>query len=778
MLGAPTELQPDTLDQPVPPAEPEEEAQPYGPFNRDLPQQLIDALSATIREFQQQEKYTRRLEVLHDRKLRFYERGYQHISWNNTQGAFTLASPGSTMYNSAGQSVQCPTYIDDYNIFFPYLRILTSVLTQNPPGISFQPIDPSVSEDIDGAKEAEGYTKAFDRYNDIKALQTAIVRMMGVSGRVVSWTRTDEDGQKFGYNPDGSPKKFQRTTIHGTLETKVPLLAREFDAGCLYCFIYDDPDIRKAKDEYPWKAANIKANQAALGESAYERTARIGVLNGTRNQAQLGDSFTHLVSRLHAFIRPAAFTGDLYDNPLEAPEEGDVTKDPETGDSRPMTVGEKLRDLFPEGVRACYVGDVYVGSAAESMDDHIEIQWPYEGDGMFRAAFMDPMVVVQDNFNDMMNGAREEFDTGWGAIWFNAEDEDLDAVRDQKSAPNAIRGFKLPAGQAMRDGIYEEKGPDLPASFVQFLQMIQGELPQFMLAAPPALFGDSMEDQKTASGYAQARSQAMGQLGVIWGKIQRMFARIRYQAALAAANCEDMQGEMTVPGSNGQQSLVVNLEKLRKGNFGCYPDEDSNFPESTPQKRATLTGLLTAAATSPLMTELLNNPDNIEEIKRLNGFEELVLLPAEARNKQLWEIEQLLQSAPLPPSPQEMEAANVQHAAGAIAAQQNGQPAPPEPDPMAMMEPSIPVDELDFHQWEFEKCQEWLSSAARRQEEARGNKDGILNVKLHALEHRKFVAMAAAAAAPPPMPAAAPKKPPQPAGPPPAPAAPVAAPAI
>lgn len=740
---------------------PDSEPKPqYGPNNEKLPKQLVEAIRAAITEFQQQEKFTRRREVLHDRKNRFYERGYQHILWSSQSNCFTLVSAGGQMLNPNGQMVQCPTFIDDYNIFFPFLDILTAILTQNPPGVNFQPNDPSKPEDIDKSRSAEDYSHAWDRMNDRPAIQAEIVRMMGLSGRVVSWTRTEEDGQKFGYNDDGSPKEFQRTTIHGTLETKVPISAREFDGGFLYCFLYDDPDVKWAKWKYPDIKKEIKAGTAALGENIYERTARLGVLNGTRAQAQLGDAFTHLTARINAFLRPAAFTGERYEEIFDEAEEGDVNED-----GSAMTVGEKLNQLFPDGCRAVFVGDVYAQSFAESMDDHIDVRFPCQGDGMFRQAFMDPMSVNQDVFNDLMNPAHEEFDTGWAAIWFNADDEELDAVRSQRAAPNAIRGWKCRDGLKMQDSIYEEKGPELPPSFEQFLQLIMGQLPQFQLAAPPAIFGSAMEDQKTASGYAQARSQAMGRLGVIWANIQRMFARIRYQAALAASKCQQMNGEITIPGKDGQQPLTINLDRLKKGDFGCYPDEDSSFPESTQQKRSTFQQVVTMAEQSPVVMQMLDNPDNIATAKRLWGLDELVLLPAEARDKQLAEIEILLQQAPLPPDPGEMFA--YQAVAGqAIAI---GQPAPPPPGP----QPSVPVDELDFHVWEFQKCQEWLSSKARRDEDAKGNQAGVMNVKLHALAHK---AMIPAAPPMPVLPAGKKAGPPPQGSPAPAPVAPPAAP--
>lgn len=735
---------PTTIEDPISADTPQQQPQQeeYGPGNRDLPEQLVKAIKAAIIEFGDQEKFTRRREVLHDRKNRFYERGYQHISWNANNGGFTLATPGASITNSSGNSVQAPSYIDDYDIFGPYLWILIAILTQNPPGVNFQPNDPSIPEDIDKARAAECYAHAFDRMNDAKDLQTEIVRMMGLSGRVVSWTRTEQDAQRFGYEADGvTPKYFQRTTIHGTLETKVPILAKELGKNFLYCFIYDDPDVKAAKDEYDWVADKIRPNMAAVGESMYERTARLGVLNGTRSQVQIGDSFTHLVSRVNAFLRPAAFTGDLYDNVLEEPSESDMMSE------GALTVRDKLMQLFPDGCRSVWVGDVYVGSFNESLDDHIDIRFPFPGDGMFRKAIMDPMTVVQDGFNDGMNAAREVFDVGWPSTWVDAHEGEYDTINSQRAAPYAIREKKLRNGQKAEDAFYREPNPELPATFLEYMEILQAKLPQFQLATPESLFGAGMEDQKTASGYAQARSQAMGRLGLIWQSIQHMWARIRYQSALAASINETQTGEMTIPGGQGKQDTRVNFDALKKGDFGCYPDEDSSFPESTQQKRATLQGLVTLAAQSPMLLQLLDNPDNVEELKRLNGFEELVLLPAEARNKQLAEIEILLQQAPLPPSPEEMAAAMVDHAAGHVAAVVGGTQEPPPLAPPPMHS-TIPVDELDYHQWEFEKCQEWLSSAARREEDKKGNQAGVENVKLHALEHRAMMI----AMMPPPMP--------------------------
>src|ERR1035441_5046725 len=379
-----------------------------------------------------------------------------------------LATPGAMGTNQAGESVQFPIFIDDYDIFFPYERILISVLTQNMPGVDFQPNDPSVSEDIDGAEAAESYSQLFDRMNDVKQIMIDQARMFGLSGRCVSWTRTEEDEQRFGYEDDGTtPRRFQKTDIFGTLETKVPIMCKNFDRNCPYVFIYQDLDINILKDRHPDFKDKIRAGASGLGENSYERTARLGVLNGTLAQAQIGDSLSNLATKGHFFLRPSAFMSQIYENAFD--------EDPS------MTLGEACNQIFPEGVRACFIGDAYVGSYPESVDDHIEIRWPFAGDGMFRPGFMDPMVVVSDTFNDNMNAAREKFDTGWGSLWINGDDLDIDAITSQRAAPNAIRARKARQGQSLEQEFFKEADPDLPATFVQFIQMIQSELPQFKI---------------------------------------------------------------------------------------------------------------------------------------------------------------------------------------------------------------------------------------------------------------------------------------------------------
>ena len=724
--------------------------------NYDLPENLVNALKALLQEFMVQEQWDRRQEVIRDSRNRFYSRGYQHL-WHagSSQGALTVATPGGVGYNSFGQQVQCPSSIKDYEIFYPFERVITSILTQNPPGVDFRPDSPDKTEDVESAEAAEAYRQYFDRCNDVKDIQTQIVRMLLLSGRTVSFTFTEENPQKFGYEKDGTtPKKVQTTKIFGTLESKVSVVARS-QQDCARLVLSDDPDIDMAREEYKDSpnVGKIQKGTAGIGENEYERIARLGVLQGTRSAAQVGDQLSNLTTRQRFFVRPAAFNSD-----------------------RVKDEKDELLARFPEGCMAVFCGQQYIRCDGMKMDAHIDIDFPYAGDGMNRKAAMDPMVVIQDDFNDAMNAFWEIGEYGWPSRYIDAENDDLDAIFDQKASPYAYRGWKARQNQALKDSFYQEANPEIPKSIWEWAMAMMGPIAQFILACPPSIFGAGDPHQDTASGQQALRSQAMGQQGIPWMAVQRMFARIYDQAAKLAAK---LGGMITVPNKNGGVG-TYQLEKLN-GNFRAYPDQDSSFPESTAAKRANLMQLITLAMQAPQIGEqILAAPDNWEVMQDQLGQPDLVIPEVEARNKQLAEIEEMLKESPLPASDQEVQAYIQQHAEATIAAREMGQPdpppLPPDPEQIRAMLPkhsTVTPKPEDFHTFEIAKCQDYLSSPAAREYQAESasraaenpdgppydpDNDGLANIRLHIQEHIKAKIQWDAMTAPlaPPMPAAPP----------------------
>ena len=784
----------------------------YGERNCYLPDQLQNALKMCAESLGTKEQYDRRRHVMRVRRNKYYRHGFQHIYENRQTGMYSVAVAGEAIAVGSG-TIECPNYIGDYNIVRPTELVIESVLTQNPPGIDFRPNTQS-TEDREAANTAEVYREFFDRSNDSKGIQLKIVQSFCESGFTAVVVNTEANAQLWGESEDGEAKQNEVARVYDALSCRVwPLTAKtQTDLDAL--ILYDDPTMNSVKMQYPhlrtetgaWK---VKSESSGIAENAYERIARLGVLQGTRRYSQVGDSLTHLAVVADCYLRPCNFIDDKFDDPYElfqGDEENDIPADkPEDNqdeEGKPFTVRDKLNQLFPDGVHCVFLGKTYAESWAESLDDGIVIGFPYEGDGMAREAIMDDSIVIQDFANDIMNSMREAQDLGWPRTYISAEDEEFDAIEDQRSEPYAFALKKARTGMKLEDDFFREPDLALPDSLVKMFEYLSGPFLQFVLGTPPALFGASMEDQKTASGYAQAKNQAMGVKGIPWASVQQVMARMYYLAALKAAKNPDHAEQILVPVKG--QTQVLKLEKLTKGKFGAFPDEDSSFPESTSAKRALLQQLMTIAMQNPqISAQLLGDVYNWEIICQIFGFKELQLMEAEAGKKQMREIEELLQGSPIPPSPEEMQAyaqqqkmALQQHAAAGLQAMQQGMPAPPAPVPPKMipfgvgpdgqpieypedlLKPSIEIDDLDFHQWEGPCGQDWLSTEAAWREINVGrpgpdgtpmpNELGIENVKLHVKQHlARAEAMVQAQQA-----AMSAMSPPKPAGPPQAPAAP------
>jgi hypothetical protein len=396
------------------------------------------------------------------------------------------------------------------------------------------------------------------------------------------------------------------------------------------------------------------------------------------------------------------------------------------------------------------------------MDDCLQAATPFPGDGQHAIAVLDPIVVVQDKFNDQMNYIAEVFDYGAPSTFVNADNNEYAAIVNQRAEPYSFRQLKAQNGMKMTDMFYREPNPEVPATMQPYLEFLMGPLPQFMTATPPAVWGESTPDTKTASGLAQSRNQALGRLGIIWSVLQWTDARMYYQAALAAANDPATPESITVPVKEGS-NVVIRVERLRKGHFMAVADDDSGFPESTQALRGIFTQVMQLAGQFPPLAAQLFNPENLQTMLRTYGLTELVIPEAQSGQKQMEEIEILLEGVPVDPTPEEIAAEQQKFAMMSQVAVQMGAPPLPPFDPQSLVRSSVPIQPWDHDDYEAEKCQDWLNSDACRVELQVGRPDpvtgvmtpnlrGVANVEAHRQEHLK----ALAAKMPPPMPGGAP----------------------
>lgn len=741
----------------------------FGEKNRHLPDELKRILKAIVEEFQNEEMYDRRIEDITDRTMRFYDDGVQHVFANYGTGAYQIGATGSTVDLGNGQSFECGEYLGAFNIFRARRRTIDSVLTQNTPGIVFEPVKPERSEDIEAAETAEGYRHLFDKMNDQQEIQQAVTRFFELSGRVVARTYTAENQQKWGTNDQGQPRKMETCAIYGTLESTCPILCRDQDKA-IYCFTYDDIHILRAKRENPWLKEEtgswkIQGGDSGPGESDWKRFARLGVRQSRKGASVINSMLAHIITEMHCYLRPDAFESEkcdpVYTGPSGWDEEAEQTiNEPALNDDgSPMTVREFLTLLFPEGAHVKFMGKCYSESEPCSMDDAIDIVMSEKRDSMTGGALMEPMKIIQDSYNDGCNSEREHYEKGWPMTHFKGDATDYDAIVDQQSRPDQFNLIKSAGGPdvPLQNYFYKEPPMETPETFVQWKENLRTGVSQDITGASPALEGVAGPKEETASQRAMDKTQSIGILGPTWSRVQRVFAGIYKKAALLASKNPDHAKEITVATGEGQ-TTVIQLEKLTRGNFHCTADSDSTFPDSTGAQRANLDATLPLIAPTPIGAEMLSSPDNWQEILRVKGMNDFTLTPAIAFKKQQRELEILLREDPID-NTAAVQQAQEQHAAAALIAMQQGLPVPPfQPPPSEL--PSIMPKKRDYHNWELARCKEFLSSEEAWRIEVEGvqaqgptpaplppdlaaysTNPHIRNVELHADWHEKMMAM-------------------------------------
>jgi hypothetical protein len=641
------------------------------------------AIVSLVRGCLKEETSARRTEVRNAWKQRSFKNGIQHLWYDKRSYCYSLPE-------ASGETL--PAYMDVYNIYTPHRRSFVSILSQNPPGINFDPDDLKVSRDITAASYAEKMRHRVDRLVHMKDKQGSAAGYLCTDGRVVSRTWIDND-------------KKLRCEMYGVLEAKVPIFARSMKKWP-YCIISAEEDLDGAKDDYPDDADEIDAGDNGTAEASYERLARLGILANKRGSTGYGETLKNLVTHHEAWLRPSRYRK--------------ADKDAK----------KELKAAFPDGFRATVIGEVCCDCVAETIESTLACEWAIDGEGSSRPSLLHDLVPIQEAYNDIKNQLRENADYGIPATWFDLRAVDSEAVPEQRSEPGAMHGVTPPPGMSVKDCVFQEQPTQLSPETVAMLDALLKD-GEFTTGDFPAQYGGDTPGQDTVGVNKLLNNQAKGQLSFAWGSIQWLFAKIYTVACkLAAQTAADGQ-DMAIQSGKGQEQF--NPGAILDGNWGAFPDTDSSFPQTTADKRAALAAMtadLSAGGEAGLA--ILTQPDNMKLRAQLGGLSEFIIPGAEARDKQLWEIEQLLLEVPVP----DMDPQKQQQWQQAVEqAQAQRQPPPPEPTTA-----SIPVGKRDYHQDELNKIQEWLSSTAYREQMQKGNQKGVENVELHADLHEAAIA--------------------------------------
>jgi len=379
---------------------------------------------------------------------------------------------------------------------------------------------------------------------------------------------------------------------------------------------------------------------------------------------------------------------------------------------------------------------------------------------------------VQERYNVLSNMQAETYEYGIPPIYADPKVLDFDALANQVAEPAAHFPARARPGQPLAAGFFQPAPAQVPPDMLRHQQDLIGPVAQFLTGLFPAVFGGNMEDVKTASGYALARDQALGRLGLVWRRMKQFYADVLLLSVDVFRKNRPNDAEIPLLGPDGVfDSHVIRIADL-KDNICVHPEADETFPRLKSQQRGVLQQMF--SINDPMIQRALTEPANMGYIKNVLGLTELVIPGEESRNKQLREIQQLLASAPIVISLQPTGAAHLEPAMSNVGAQQVA------PDPgivanpslssrpeaagvaagaegpgqdaaridsaahqlpvtshqsLPLVLPSVTVDQLlDDHAVEFEECKRWANSDAG-QAARMSNPAGFANVRAHAEAH-------------------------------------------
>ncbi|MGB8543589.1 MAG: hypothetical protein WCD49_18320 [Candidatus Acidiferrales bacterium] len=499
-------------------------------------------------------------------------------------------------------------------------------------------------------------------------------------------------------------------TIVGGLELKTPPWANEMHE---YPYLQWNLEVHQARlrAAYPHAADKI-GSPVAPGSQQYERLARLSQSQGGP-VTEGGDSNMNLITFQRTWLRPWAFFA-LEDKSLR----------------------DDLLQMFPDGAYVAFAGDAYCESRNENMDDHWRVLHALPGDGSSgRPALGDALISVQERFNTLSNLQMETYEYGIPPIYADSEVLDFDALQSQSSEPGAHYPARAKPGQSLAAGFFQPEAAEVPGDLSEHAANLMGPIAQFLTGAFPALFGGAMSNNDTASGYAMARDQAMGRIGLVWRRMKFFHADIMLLAVDCFRRNRPNDVEVTLLGAGAAfESQWIRLADL-KGNLFSYPETDEQYPTLWSQQRAVLLQLI--ANPDPQIQAVLAHPENMALVKRLIGLEEFVIPDEESRTKQYREIAQLVAEMPLVKRQDVTSAVNPAFQ-DAIASGVDAE----------IILPSIMPDEFaDNHAVELEICMRWFSADAGQVAKVEAPL-GYANVRAHALFHRDFLSKQQAGAMP------------------------------
>lgn len=566
----------------------------------------------------QADEAARRFSVLQVWEERHMDRGYQYLE-SASGGGWQVVGAQTTGKNQNGLAQNNDANLYATNIAAAQGDISTSALCRGQIKVNFTANKSKDPMDAMCAAESNKYKHLWYQANNSMRLQREIAGLAWTDPRALLWTRTMAS-KRFGLNDDESVRCREVTSVHGVLETKLPMMVDELkDAG--YAHIYEEVDYAVARAAYPWMGDKIKPSWGTAGELEFERIARINTRIGIVGKYITGTSGIREATLGYQWYRPGMYFDDKI-----------------TATRRNWLLGN-----FPDGLFVVMAGKNFVCCWNESMDDHLSLGMFCRGFGQNRRALGSSDMPIQKRINIWADLWDKTVRGAIASIALNDQAYNAEAISKLEASPTRFIPVAVEEGHQIAEYAAALPVAQLHPGMAEMFQWYVGPLIQSIDGCTPALFG-SGEGQDNTVGATQIRlQQALERLGSAWVVTNQLFAEAVGQAAVCCGENGDQEVSQTIPGVG---DVTVNPENL-KGNATCTPETINSIPESGAQREAKIMQVLDMAMQNQEVAQIIGRPSNTREIVNGLGLQDVITVDeANWEDGALEDIERLLDSEP------------------------------------------------------------------------------------------------------------------------------------
>jgi len=613
------------------------------------------------------------------RKYELYWQNIQDIIWDNTSRDWVSAS--GVLQSSRGLDVD-PSILDKaIGIYRSYGEIVAAALSQTIPSVRFFPSNADSGKDITTAQTSSAISKLIQKHNDaqllfLKALYTKFnqhfvcayhtvvtdeqygtakrpvvdIKLMPsptgqqiCSGCGMPEPMMDDAAVAAGMCPNCGATE---APIDEMVDEPTPYVKEvlEFPKGRVRIEVYGPRHVKIQPNCKEFTSSPYLILETELHENLIHELYPKYKIKGVENELDvrrvdrrptLEDVDTRKIHTLkRCWLRPWALNGIQDENMLAY-----------------------LRSIGNEGLQITLVDKQIVEIVNESVDDH----WTFCLDPFAEYVHGDPkgkfLAPIQDMYNDDIMLALETILHNIPEMFADPNVLNFKKYNDKEARPGQMNQAVAPEGQTLAAGFYQPQGATLSKEVDNFTARLN-ELAQFVIGAPPSIWGGTQSGGSATLGeYQQSRAQAQQRLGTDWKMLNYWWRDIMEKAVkefrefmkeLAQQVGDPNYAENFVQ-RNGETytNIWIRLEDMLGEVGECEAETSDQFPVSWEQKRGLLFEIFQSP--NPVLANMATDPENLGTIRDISGLYELKVPGADSRDKQLYEIEQMLLGMPVQP---------------------------------------------------------------------------------------------------------------------------------